>query len=288
MASILKAFGQEFYPHDAIRALKFADKTRITDRRALVEYIANTLPQPGEMTRLRIAAKLVQRYLSVTRSEIVPPPQSQPFARLVAQSRHVPTQIELLFWRLAGVDKIVGIMARELFYPVCIALRPPDGVSTEEFAARNGARLFDTEPLLTRSFILDYVGQRWNFSNRSTIDRSLRVLQNAGLIARERQNEMRGHPTAFRVSAHDVSLTTFLFALYEEFLPHVKDPDFSLTPTVLPVTDCARTLLLSRAQVETHLDKARSHQLLRQHGRHLRLVCGDLDTLVSTLLTKAI
>jgi hypothetical protein len=288
MDSSLKAFGQEFYPHEAIRALKFADKTRITDRRALVEYIANSLPQSGEMTRLRVAAKLVQRYLTFTRSEIVPPPQSQPFARLVSRSRHTPTQIELLFWRLAHIDKIVGIMARELFYPVCLALRPPEGVSTEAFAARNGARLFETEPLLTRSFILAYVRDRWNFTNHSTIDRSLRVLQNAGFIARERQNELRGHPTAFRVSAHDVSLTTFLFALYEEFLPHVEDPDFSLTPAVLPVTDCARTLLLSRAQVEAHLHKARAHQLLAQHGPHLRLVCGDLDTLVSTLLTKAI
>jgi hypothetical protein len=285
----MKSFGQEFYPYEAIRALKFADKTKITDRRALVDHIAASLTQPSEMTRLRVAAKFVQRYFSSTRSAISPPPQAQPFVRLVARNRHTPTQIELLFYRLSQVDGIVGATARELFYPVCVAGRPPEGVSAAEFAARNGAQLLATTPLLTRTFVVDYARTRWDFTNRSTLDRSLRVLQGAGLIARERMTELRGHPTAFRLSDHNVSLVTFLYALYDEFLPHARsNADFMLARDVLPVADFARTLLLSPRQVDEHAEAARRHQLLALHGRQLRLVFGNLDALVDTLLTKAI
>ena len=283
----VKSFGQEFYPYESIRALKFADKTKISDRRALVEHIASQLSQPSEMTRLRVAAKFVQRYLSGNRREIVPPPHLQPFARLVARSRHTPTQIELLFHRVAKIDIVVGHMARELFYPVCIAGRAPDGVSSAEFAARNGAQLLSTEPLLTREFILEYSNTRWDFRNRSTIDRSLRILQGAGLISRERQTELRDHPTAFRLSPHDVSLATFLYALYDEFLPHAQHSNLAIACDVLPVSDFARTLLLSPAQIEAHCKTARAQQLLAQQGRTLRLVFGDLDSLVDALLSKA-
>ena len=284
----MKSFGQEFYPYEAIRALKFADKTNITDRRALVEHIATLLPQSSEMTRLRVAAKFVQRYLNGTRREIIPPPRAQPFVRLIARSRHAPTQIELLFHRLAGVDVIVGAIARELFYPVCVAGRPPEGVSAAEFAARNGAQLLSPTPLLTRSFIVEYARTRWNFTNRSTIDRSLRILQAAGLIARERMAELHGHPPAFRLSDHNVSPITFIYALYDEFLPHIHNADFTLTRDVLPVADFARTLLLSPQQVEEHCEIARRHQLIAQHGRQLRLVFSDLNTLADALLSKAI
>ena len=70
----MKSFGQEFYPYESLRAIKFADKTRLCDRRALVEHIASDLPQPSEMTRLRIAAKFVQRYFEHTKTQIAPPP----------------------------------------------------------------------------------------------------------------------------------------------------------------------------------------------------------------------
>ena len=291
----MKSFGQEFYPYEAIRALKFADKTRITDRRALVEHIASQLPQPSEMTRLRVAAKFVQRYFSGTRRDIVPPPQAQPFVRLVARGRHAPTQIELLFYQLTKTDAVVGALARELFHPVCVLGRPPHGYSTGEFAARNGGQLLAPAPLLTRGFILDFARQRWRFTNRSTIDRALRVLQGAGLVARERQTELRGHPTAFRLTQHDVSLVTFLFALHDEFLPHAGNAHntasaggLAIGCDVLPVSDFARTLLLSPAQTEAHCHAARAHQLLAQQGRTLRLVFGNMDALVDALLTKAI
>ena len=124
------SFGQEFYPYESIRALRLADKLRLTDRRELIERISGEMPQSSAGTRRRVAEKLVQRYFSSTRRVITPAPQCQPFVRLVARGRHTPGQIELLYWQLAQVDTIVGALARELFYPVCIAGRPPDGFSS--------------------------------------------------------------------------------------------------------------------------------------------------------------
>ena len=284
----MKSFGQEFYPYESLRAIKFADKTRICDRRALIEHIASDLSQPSEMTRLRIAAKFVQRYFEHTKTDIVPPPQLQPFIRLTSRSRRADAQIELLFLRLSQVDAIVGALARELFYPVCVLAQAPEDISESSFAARNGAQLLSTTPLLTRTFILEYARDKWTFTNRSTIDRALRVLQGAGLIARERQSELRGHPTAFRLSAHDVSLATFVWAFYDEWLPQAHGPNFSVSPDDVTVSNFARTLLLSPAQVEAHCQSARRHQLIAARGNQLRLVFGNRDALVDSLLATAI
>lgn len=284
----MKSFGQEFYPYESLRAIKFADKTRICDRRALIEHIASDLSQPSEMTRLRIAAKLVQRYFEHSKTDIAPPPQLQPFIRLTSRSRRADAQIELLFLRLSQVDRIVGAIARELFYPVCVLGTAPDGIAESSFAARNGSQLLSTTPILTRAFVLEYARDKWSFTNRSTIDRALRVLQGAGLIARERQSELRGHPTAFRLSAHDVSLVTFVWAFYDEFLPHATGPNFSVSVESLNNADFARTLLLSPTQIEAHCQSARRHQLIATRGTQLRLVFGNRDVLVDSLLATAI
>jgi hypothetical protein len=42
-----------------------------------------------------------------------------------------------------------------------------------------------------------------------------------------------------------VSLATFSYALYDEFLPHAHNAALALSCDVLPVSDFARTLLLS-------------------------------------------
>lgn len=284
----VKSFGQEFYPYESLRAIKFADKTKISDRRTLIEHIAASLSQPSEMTRLRIAAKFVQRFFAHTHTEIAPPPQQQPYIRLVSRGRRADAQIEMLFLRLAQVDVVVGALARELFYPVCVLGVAPEGVCEPSFAARNGAQLLLTEPILTRAFILEYAREKWNFTNRSTLDRALRVLQGAGLVARERQPELRGHPTAFRLSAHDVSLVTFVWAFYDEFLPHASGPTFSVSIEAVANSSFARTLLLSPTQIEAHCEAARRSQLIAGHARQLRLIFGNRDALVDSLLATAI
>lgn len=296
-ASPHHSFGQEFYPYESIRALRLADKTRLTDRRQLIERIAGELPQSSEGTRRRVAEKLVQRYLEGTRGAIVPPPQCQPFVRLIARGRHTPGQIELLYWQLAQVDTLVGALARELFYPVFIAHRPPDGLSSAAFAARNGAQLFGTgafdstniAPQITRSFLHDYAREQWHFTNAPSLDRALRILQGAGLIAHERMSALRGRPPSYRLSNHDVSLTTFLWALYDEFLPHAQNGSLTLAPGVLSVADFARTLLLSPAQIENHCEAARRHQFLAiAPNGSLRLTFGNQDALADALLSRAL
>lgn len=314
------SFGQEFYPYEALRAIKLAEKTRASDRLALTQEIAATLPQPSIRTRQRIAAKFIQRYINERAeppSDLAPPtngdlfggpdtitrahaPQlraahCQPFVRLVARHKHLPTQIELLYLRLTRVDAVVGALARELFYPVCVQNRPPAEMTSAEFAASNGGQLLMLTPQLTRQFILHYAQTLWHFHDRASLDRALRVLLGAGLIARERMNELRGRPTSFRVADHNVSPVTFVFALYEEFLPHLQqqasdsqDTHFFISRGVLPIADFARTLLLTPAQVEDHLETARRHQLLAQNGDQIRLTFGSLDTLVDALLSKAI
>ena len=142
-------------------------------------------------------------------------------------------------------------------------------------------------PLLTRGFVLHYAKTRWRFGDHATVDRSLRILQSAGLIARERMADLRGHPTAFRLSRHDVSLVTFVYGLYDEFLPHLHGGT-ALVPGVLPISDFARTLLLDPAEVAAHCESARLHRLLAGHGEQLRLVFSSLDVLVDHLLTSAL
>jgi hypothetical protein len=280
----LKSFGQEFYPHEAARALRLAEKLKTADRALLTTRIAEQLPQTSEQTRRRLAAKIIQRYFKATRHHLAPW-HEQAFAQLVSKTRDATAQIELLYFQLAQTDEIVGAIARELFYPVCVLGAPPREYSRLEFAARNGLRLLETSPLLTREFILMHAREQWNFSDRATLDRALRVLLGAGLIARERMLELRGHPVAFRLAAHDVSPQTFVWALHWEYSRHGTH----LVPkTQILEGNCARTLLLNPLQVESHIEVARRYQLLACEGENVRFLFQGGSTLVEVLLDKAL
>ena len=63
----------------------------------------------------------------------------------------------------------MGRLARELFYPVCVAGRPSDAYGSAKFAAANGVQLLSPVPLLTRNFIHARSREKWDFTNRSTI-----------------------------------------------------------------------------------------------------------------------
>lgn len=286
-----KTFGQEFYPHESVRALKTVDKAVPQSRQALVDLVAAQLPQLSERTRRRLATKFLQRYFlpaQGTRQRTRALADNQPYVRLVARNRHSAAQIELLYLRLARVDAIVGAVARELFYPVCVDGHPPAGWSPEQFRARNGGQLFTEAPLLTRAFILEYARQEWGFTNSATLDRSLRVLQGAGLVAAERMRELRRHPLAYRLTKHDASPYTFIYGLYEEFLPTVSGMNHAIGQGDIEGALFARTLLLSPTQIAEHCAVARRHQLLSLQGNGLRLVFGSLDALVDVLLSKAL
>ncbi len=287
----MKTLGQEFHPHEAIRALRSAEKIKAEDRNELTLRIAADLPQAGEGTRRGIAAKFIQRYLKASRAKIAPW-NTQDFARLVAKVRHAPTQIELLYFELTRTEELVGVMARELFYPVCVQGIAPVGYTEVEFAARNGSRLLHSlpagaSPLVTREFIAHHAREAWHFDSASSLDRALRVLLGAGLIARERMTELRDHPVAFRLAEHDVSPLTFAWALYAEHRDRSDAGDVLVARDEIHAAGFVRTLLLSAAQVERGIEALRRYQLLAAHGELLRLMMPNRSSLVEALLAKA-
>lgn len=284
----MKTFGQEFHPHDAIRALRIAEKIKTRSRRELTTRIAGELPHDSASTRKRIAGKFIQRYVHSSRSKIAPW-STQAFAHLVAKTRHAPGQIELLYFELTKTDEIVGALARELFYPVCIEGKAPREYSEDEFAARNGNRfMFGNERIVTREFIAYHARTRWNFCSVPSLDRALRVLLGAGFIARERMTELRDHPVSFRLAEHDVSPVTFAWACYDEYLPRLESGDFLISRGDFCQARFAQTLLLETAQVEQGIEALRRHQLLSATSDGLRLVFPNRSTLVAALLSKAI
>ena len=283
----IKSFGQEFYPHEALRALRLAEKLKTSSRRELTARLAQDLPHPSEQTRRRLAAKFIQRYMTASRGKIEPSPDQQPFVRLIAKLRHAPALIQLLFYELQKTDELVGALARELFYDVCIERRAPQEYSPDEFATRNGSRLLDDEPLLTRAFILDHALEKWNFTDRSSVDRALRVLLGAGLISRERMSDLRHHPVAYRLADHDIAPAAFAWALYDEYLASAQSGERLFTSEAIYKSSFARTFLLTEAQIKAGLEVARKHQLISVQGFQVRLIFANQSTLVEALLAKA-
>ena len=283
----MHSFGQEFYPLETIRALQLVARRRLSERGALLEIIASSLPQQSAKTRRRIASKILQRFVAGKRKIIDPPPHEQPFIRLLTRLPNVGAQIELLYFELCRTDEIVGALARDLFYPTGIERRAPKGWNESEFAVANGGLLpeiADLAPPLTRAFIIEYARAQWKFRDASSVDRALRVLQGAGLVSQQRLMALRGHPCAFRVAAHDVSTETFLWALHREFLLAGRAKQYSFTVSQLETAPFARILLLNAEQVRAHLEAARKRQLLAGRGQEARLVFGNLDALGDALV----
>ncbi len=283
----MHSFGQEFYPLETIRALQLVARKRLSERGALLEIIAASLPQSSVKTRRRIASKILQRYIVGKRKIIDPPPHEQPFVRLLTRLLNVGAQIELLYFELCRTDEIVGALARDLFYPTGIERRAPQGWKQNEFAVANGSLLpevTELAPPLTRAFIVEYARAQWKFQDASSVDRALRVLQGAGLISQERLAALRGHPCAFRVAAHDVSTETFLWALHREFLLPGRARQYSFTVSQLETAPFARTLLLDAEQVIAHLEATRKRQLLAGREQEVRLVFSNLDALADALV----
>ena len=283
----MHSFGQEFYPLETIRALQLVARKRLSERGALLELIASSLPQQSAKTRRRIASKILQRYIVGKRKIIDPSPHEQPFIRLLTRLSNVGAQIELLYFELCGTDKIVGALARDLFYPTGIERCAPKGWKQNEFAVANGGLLpeiADLAPPLTRAFIVEYARAQWKFRDASSVDRALRVLQGAGLISQEKLVALRGHPSGFRVAAHDVSTETFLWALHREFLTADQVKQYSFNFSQLETASFARTLLLQPEQVRAHLEATRNRQFLVGRGEEMRLVFGNLDALTDALV----
>ncbi len=141
-----QSFGQEFYPFEAVKAIRLAQ--RINERRTLRERVAESLPHASTQTRHRVANKLIQRYVPCVKGAV----QSSPFIALMNHVRDYPTQIELLYYELTKTDRIVGAIARHIFYPYFVEDRIPGGFEEAEFRALNASQLFVHQKVITRDF----------------------------------------------------------------------------------------------------------------------------------------
>ncbi|MCS6860567.1 MAG: hypothetical protein NZT92_09650 [Abditibacteriales bacterium] len=249
-----QSFGQEFYPYEAMKAIRLAQ--RIHDRRALRDHIAQLLPHPSAQTRRRVANKLIQRYVPCAKGAVLP----SPFLALMNHIRDYPTQIELLYYELTKTDRIVGAMARHIFYPYFIEDRIPGGFEEQVFRVLNASQLFVHQKIITRDFVEAFARQMWNFRNVSTLRRALRILSQAGIIRNERLLELRYHPVAYGMNPHDIGLTTFVYCLYDEFLNVLGKS----APTVAEVQRArfVRTFLLTPQQVNHLLQTARRYRFI--------------------------
>lgn len=249
-----QSFGQEFYPYEAVKAIRLAQ--RVHDRGALRERIAESLPHHSSQTRRRVANKLIQRYVPCAKGAVL----SSPFMALMNHVRDYPTQIELLYYELTKTDRIVGAIARHIFYPYFIEDRIPGGFEEKEFRALNASQLFVHQKVITRDFVEAFAHRVWNFHNAPTLRRALRILSQAGIIQSERLLELRYHPVAYGMNAHDVGLTTFVYCLYDEFLNVVGKS----APTVADVQRASfvRTFLLTPQQVNHLLQTARRYRFI--------------------------
>jgi hypothetical protein len=259
-----QSFGQEFYPYEAVKAIRLSQ--RVHDRKALRDRIAESLSHTSSQTRRRVANKLIQRYVPCIKGAV----QSSPFIALMNHVHDYPTQIELLFYELTKTDRIVGAVARHVFYPYFIEDRIPGGFEEKEFRALNASQLFVHQKVITRDFVETFAQRVWNFRNVPTLRRALRILSQAGIIRSEKLLELRYHPVAYGMNPHDVGLTTFVYCLYDEFLNVLGKS----TPTATEVqrASFARTFVLTSEQINHLLQTARRYRFIS---------CPSLPTLHS-------
>ncbi|UCH34903.1 MAG: hypothetical protein JSV65_00675 [Armatimonadota bacterium] len=271
------AFGQELYPDEAAHALRLAlDVERRADLRA--QLIA-ALPQTSEKTRGRIADKLIQRLIPVTKGQVV----VSPFVRLAASITDTQARTELIYYRTAQTDSIIAAIAAEIFYPYFVQGRAPKGFTAGQFRLANTGALFDYDNVLTRSFISAYARKTWGFRSEPTVTRALRILREAGLI--EALPSAPGSPgqPAFAVRPHTMRLPTFVFCLYEEFAAR-RSPGLALDQ--MQNAQFARMFIVRPVDVTAMAEDARRRKLLlRTGGAAPRFTpATDLDGLVEMLL----
>ena len=271
------AFGQELYLDEAAQALRLALVT--STRAELRAQIVAALPQQSEKTRGRIANKLIQRLVPTEHDAIV----GSPFVRLAANLRDAQARNELIYFRTAQTDAIIGAIAAEIFYPYFIQQRPPKGFSTTQFRFENTGALFDYDSVITRSFVLTYARDVWNFRSEATVIRALRILREAGLIEAFPSPPGAASQPAFSLAPHTIRLATFVLCLYEEIAAR-RSPALALDQ--VQNARFARIFLVRPVDVTAMAEEARRHKFLtRTTGPAPRYAPAmPIDALVDALL----
>jgi len=264
----LATFGQELYLEASAAALRLA--LSIEDRQELRDAIARRLGDRSAATRERVSDKLIQRLIPIQDGRVV----VDAFVRLAAGTPDRQTRRELIYYRTAQVDRIVGRIASEILCPCLILRRRPRGMSAADFRAATTPTLFNEEPRVALDLVRRYAEAAWNFHSPDTVARAMRILRHAGIVHLAPPDAGVG----FAASARAMSPEAFAFCVYEEMLERGNR-----APALDQVENapCARLFLLTAAQVTGLLEECRGQRLLRARGGRFALIHESLDDLVT-------
>lgn len=236
-------FGQELYVQETIAAATIlAIHAEEGDPRPVLERVADSLPQRSPATRMRVAAKLLQRIAAGAALADTPgkrasvgsvsesgrdafiangngalPTGLTAFARLLSGLPDTQARRELVYYAAVRADKLVGAIARDLLYPYFIENRIPPPYTEDEFIMANAGLLLAPEPILTTGCVVDFARRAWGFESERTICLALRILRQVGVVFSSPLLDARGRVHAYTLAPHSLSLSALLWGLYEEF-----------------------------------------------------------------------
>jgi len=273
-------FGQEFYFDESIRAIEsFSD---MPEHDGLSAQIAGLLPHPSEATRLRVAAKIIQRFFKAADGKS----RAVPFLRLVNGLKSESARRDLLYWRTARTDTIIAAMAREVFYPYFVLNALPEGYDEAAFRMANTATLFSVDRVISRDFAVEYARRAWKFDNARTVTLALRIMRQAEILGAISVKLGRRHVLGYYPQPHSLRPEVFAYCMYEEFLGGGSASLVSLDR--IQNGDGAKLFFLSQLQVDSLLKSLGKRKLIEHvslpGGRHIRFAAQDLETLTRSLV----
>lgn len=258
MKRTFRIFCQEFAFEDSLAGIKAA--ARLRDRSQRISAIASILPQASPKTKERLAAKIIQRYFGGRRKADAAPH----FADLVLRLRDSSVQRELMLYRTARVDRIVGAIAQEIFYPYFVAKTYPKGYNESDFRLANTATLFDSDDVISSRFVQEFARRRWGFNSSSTINLALRVLREGGVLRSVGPRRSPKRSLAYLPTYAGLSPVTFCYCLACEF--SLQDSFEAPTRDKVHNADFVKLFLLGPPVVDSILAEARRRGWLRLAG----------------------
>lgn len=268
----LATFGQELYFQESIRAIECFSDAPADDH--LPPKIAEILPHPSENTRLRVASKLIQRYFKAGPS----------YLKLVKATKNDAARHELLYWRTARTDAVIGAIAREIFYPYFVLNALPKGYDESEFRMANTATLFSADRIISRDFAIRYARETWDFDSERTVTLALRIMKQAEVLDSISVKLGGRHVLGYFPQPVCPKPEIFAYCMYEEFSPLLgRELNSRPTPDRVQNGDCSKLFFLNRLQVDSLLKTLQKRKLIEFEGMHIRFAFSDLDALVKEL-----
>jgi hypothetical protein len=275
--SRFSSFGPELYPEASLRAIRLALES--PDRAQLRPALIASLKHRSPGTRARVADKLLQRFIEFADGRVV----LTPYLRLLAGLKDAAAARQLLLWRAAAVDAVVGALAREILYPCLVEGRPPRGWSKPAFRLANAVGLFDEDRAVTRDFISRHARESWGFKSETSLTRGLRMLRQVGLIEPLGRASGSKRLIAFVRPPFSLSLVAFAYCLHRDLAARGG----ALGSDQVQQAEFTRLFLQEPLQVNLLLEAGRRAGLLARAAARWRSTSGSEDQLVERLLALA-